>query len=138
MGACVWYHLLALGKAARLARGDFAPAMRAQVALAALADEAFALHFLEDSFAAGHMAGTWGKTAVRKGTHDYYNERGVEMVTWNGRRFVAQGDAYMGPQDVERAASAIRDSLAQLIGALDATGDTDAAADGAAETEPEA
>ena len=138
MGAYVWYHLRALAKAARLAHGDLAPAARAQVALAALADEAFALHFLEDSFAAGHMAGTWGKAAVRKGTHDYYNERGLEMVTWSGHRFVAQGDAYMRPQDAERAATAVRDSLAQLIGALDGKADTDAAADGFAETEPEA
>ena len=138
MGAYVWYHLRALAKAARLARGDLAPAARAQVALAALADEAFALHFLEDSFAAGHMAGTWGKAAVRKGTHDYYNERGLEMMTWDGRRFVAQGDAHMGPQDAERAATAVRDSLAQLLGALDDKANTDAAADGFAETEPEA
>ena len=77
IGAYVWYHLRALAKAARLARGDLAPPARAQVALAALADEAFALHFLEDSFAAGHMAGTWGKAPVRKGTHDYYNERAL-------------------------------------------------------------
>jgi hypothetical protein len=138
IGAYVWYHLRALAQAARLARGDLAPVARAQVALAALADEAFALHFLEDSFAAGHMAGTWGKAPVRKGTHDYYNEHGLEMVTWNGHHFVGQGDAYMRPQDAERAASAISDSLAQLIGALDAKGDTDAAADGATETEPEA
>jgi hypothetical protein len=119
MGVYVWYHLRALAKAARLADGDLAPAARAQVALAALADEAFAAHFLEDSFAAGHMAGTWGKAAVRKGTHDYYNEHGLEMVTWSGQRFVAQGDAYMRPQDAERAAAAVRDSLAQLLGALD-------------------
>src|SRR5215813_5146969 len=139
IGAYVWYHLRARAKAAHLARSDLAPVARAQVALAALADEAFALHFLEDSFAAGHMAGTWGKAAVRKGTHDYYNERGVEMVTWTGRRFVAQGDAYMRPQDAERAATAISDSLAQLIGALDGKSDTAAAAEGAAtETEPEA
>jgi hypothetical protein len=138
IGAYVWYHLRALATAARLAHGDLAPAARAQVALAALADEAFALHFLEDSFAAGHMAGTWGKVAVRKGTHDYYNERGVEMVTWSGHRFVAQDDAYMRPQDAERAATAIRDSLAQLIAALDDKVNTDAAADGVAETEPDA
>ena len=74
---------------------------------------------------------------MRKGTHDYYNERGLEMVTWSGHRFVAQGDAYMGPQDAERAASAIRESLAQLIGALDGKAATDAA-DGFPETEPEA
>ncbi len=138
MGAYVWYHLRALAKAARLARSDLTPAARAQVALAALADEAFALHFLEDSFAAGHMAGTWGKAAVRKGTHDYYNERGLEMVTWSGHRFVTQGDAYMRPQDAERAATAVSDSLAQLIAALADKVNTDAAADGVAETEPDA
>jgi hypothetical protein len=138
MGVYVWYHLRALTRATRLAHGDLAPAARAQVALAALADEAFASHFLEDSFAAGHMAGTWGKAAVRKGTHDYYNEHGLEMVTWNGRRFVGQGDAYMRSQDAERAATAVRDSLAQLLGALDGKVDMEAAADGFAETEPEA
>src|SRR5262249_28716794 len=132
------YHLRALAKAARLAHGELAPTMRAQVALAALADEAFALHFLEDSFAAGHMAGTWGKAAVRKGTHDYYNERGLETVTWSGHRFVAQGDAYMRPQDAERAATAISGSLAQLLAALDGKGNTDAAADGFTATESEA
>ena len=115
-----------------------APPARAQVALAALADEAFALHFLEDSFAAGHMAGTWGKAAVRKGTHDYYNARGLETVTWSGHRFVAQGDAYMQPQDAERAATAVRDSLAQLTAALDGKVDTDAVVDASEETEPDA
>src|SRR5262250_1317182 len=138
MGTYVWYHLRALARAARIARGDLTPAARAQVALAMLADEAFALHFLEDSFAAGHMAGTWGKAPVRKGTHDYYNQHGLEMVTWNGHRFVGQGDAYMRPQDAERAATAVRDSLAQLIGTLDGKVDMEVAADGVAETEPEA
>src|SRR5215831_16503434 len=52
IGAYVWYHLRALATAARFAYGDRAPAARAHDALAALADEAFALHFLEDSFAA--------------------------------------------------------------------------------------
>ena len=62
----------------------------------------------------------------------------MEVVTWAGRRFVAQGDAYMGPQDAARAATAVRDSLAQLIGALDGKVDTDAAADAFEETEPDA
>src|SRR4029434_11090596 len=38
IGAYVWYHLRALAKAARLARGDLGLAARAQVVLAALAD----------------------------------------------------------------------------------------------------
>jgi len=77
------------------------------------------LHFLEDSFAAGHFAGTWGSAAVRKGTHDFYNEHGLEAVSWNNHRFVALGDANMQPGDAERTAAAVRDSLAQLASALD-------------------
>ena len=42
------------------------------------------LHFLEDAFAAGHIAGSWGNAAERKGTHDYYNEHGLDAETWNG------------------------------------------------------
>ena len=45
-----------------------------------LADEAFALHFLEDGFSAGHVAGIWGNAALRKGTHDYYDEHGLEVT----------------------------------------------------------
>src|SRR5215471_15751132 len=112
-----WYHMQALAKAFRIGR-DLAPEVPSQAALAALADEAFALHFLEDSFAAGHVAGNWGKTAVRLGTHDYYNDHGVEVTTWNGNRFVTHGDAYMGPEDANHTAVAVRDSLAQLAAAL--------------------
>src|SRR5262249_23915775 len=64
-------------------------------------------------------AGTWGNAGVRKGTHDYYNEHGLEAVSWDNRRFVALGDANMQPGDTDRAASAVRDSLAQLASALD-------------------
>jgi hypothetical protein len=111
----VWYHLQALSEAGRIAHGDFPPEARAQLARAALADEAFALHFLEDSFAAGHVTGNWGNTAVRKGTHDYYSEHGVSLVTWSGHPFVAQGDAYMQPADADRAAAEVSASIAQLL-----------------------
>jgi len=119
LGAYSWYHLRAIAQAARLAHDNLASDVRSQIALAALADEAFALHFLEDSFASGHVAGTWGNSAVRKGTHDYYSEHGLEVVTWNHHRFVALGDANMQPADAERAAAAVRDSLAQLAGAFE-------------------
>jgi hypothetical protein len=66
----------------------------------------------------GHVAGNWGNAAVRKGTHDYYNEHGVALVTWSGHRFVAVGDAFMRPEDADRAATAVRDSLAQLLDAF--------------------
>jgi hypothetical protein len=114
-----WYHVQALANAARIANGHLDAAERAHASLAVLADEAFALHFLEDSFASGHVAGNWGNSAVRKGTHDYYSEHGVEVMTWTGDHFVILGDAYMRPEDAKRTASAIRDSLAQLVSALD-------------------
>ena len=114
----MWYHLRALSKASHIAQNDIPSDMRTRAALAVLADEAFALHFLEDSFASGHVAGTWGNSAVRKGTHDYYSEHGLEVVTWNHNRFVALGDAYMQQEDADRAATAVRESLAQVATAL--------------------
>ena len=114
----MWYHLRALAKAAQIAQGDIPADMHPRAALAVLADEAFALHFLEDSFASGHVAGTWGNSAVRKGTHDYYSEHGLEVETWNQNHYVALGDAYMRQEDVDHAAAAVRDSLAQVATAL--------------------
>ena len=115
LGSYVWYHLRALDRARTIARGEVPVEAHADAVRAALADEAFALHFLEDSFAAGHVAGNWGGTAMRKGTHDFYNERGLALTTWNGEHFIGQGDAFMKPADATRAANAVRDSLAQLV-----------------------
>jgi hypothetical protein len=115
----VWYHLRALDRARSVSRGLVPAAAHASAVRAALADEAFALHFLEDSFAAGHIAGNWGTTTMRKGTHDYYSERGLALTTWNGEHFVGEGDAFMKPADADRAANAVRDSLAQLIDSFD-------------------
>jgi hypothetical protein len=114
-----WYHLRALDRARTVSRGLVPAATHASAVRAALADEAFALHFLEDSFAAGHVAGNWGGTTLRKGTHDYYSEHGLALTTWNGEHFVGQGDAFMKPADADRAANAARDSLAQLIDSFD-------------------
>jgi hypothetical protein len=113
------YHLSALQKAARLARETLAPDARRALLLAALADEAFALHFLQDTFAAGHIAGTWGDASQRKGTHDYYNEHGLEISTWGqgGKPVVVMGDAHMRPEDAALAAESVRQSLAQVIDA---------------------
>ena len=115
LGSYVWYHLRALDRARSIALGAVPPSARADAVRSALADEAFALHFLEDSFAAGHVAGNWGGSAMRKGTHDFYNERGLALTTWNGEHFIGQGDAFMKPADASRAANAVRDSLAQLV-----------------------
>lgn len=114
-----WYHLRALDRAQSVSRGLVPAAARPAAVRAALADEAFAIHFLEDSFAAGHVAGNWGKTSVRRGTHDFYSERGLALTTWKGEHFVGRGDAFMKPADAERAANAVRDSLAQLVDSFD-------------------
>jgi len=117
IGVYTWFHVSALQKATRLATEQLAPAERQALARAMLADEGFAVHFLEDTFAAGHVAGAWGDVSQRKGTHDYYNEAGLEVFTWKGgsESMVLMGDAHMRPQDAERAASAVRISLEQLI-----------------------
>ena len=118
IGVYTWYHLSALQKASRLSRELPADRRRALVR-AVLADEAFALHFLEDAFAAGHIAGSWGNVAQRKGTHDYYNENGLEVFTWTGRdrTVVLMGDAHMRPEDAARVADAVRTSLRQVLDA---------------------
>jgi hypothetical protein len=115
----VWYHLRALDRARSIAKGLVPAQAHADAVRAALADEAFGLHFLEDSFAAGHVAGNWGRAATRRGTHDFYSERGLALTTWNGDRFVGQGDAYMQGSDAERPSNAVRDSLAQLVDSFD-------------------
>lgn len=117
IGVYAWFHLSALQKATRLATEPLAPAERSALARAMLADEAFALHFLEDAYAAGHVAGAWGDVSQRKGTHDYYNEAGLEAFTWSGgsESVVLMGDAHMRPQDADLASQAVRTSLEQLI-----------------------
>ncbi|MFL6579621.1 MAG: hypothetical protein ACJ8G2_02670 [Burkholderiales bacterium] len=117
VGVYSWYHVSALQKATRLAKEQLAPEQRQAIERAMLADEAFALHFLEDIFAAGHVAGSWGDASQRKGTHDYYNEAGLEVFVWKGssESTVLMGDAHMRPQDAERAAVAVRGSLEQLL-----------------------
>jgi hypothetical protein len=117
VGVYKWYHASALLKARRLSSADLSPSQQSGLALSALADEAFALHFLEDAFAAGHIAGIWGNAALRKGTHDYYDEYGLEMTTWQGERMVLAGDAYMRDTDAERAAKTVGMSLMQILDA---------------------
>ncbi len=121
IAAYAWFHTLALRKAARYADASTPTEQKPSLALAALADEAFAIHFLQDIFSAGHIAGTWGNASLRKGTHDYYNERGLEVITWEGTKRVAKGDAYLRDEDADFAAEAIKLSLQQLIDAAGGT-----------------
>lgn len=112
------YHLDAVAKARFLADPSLSKEQRATIARAVLVDEAFALHFLQDSFAAGHVTGTWGNASQRKGTHDYYNEHGLSAVTWAGERVILTGDAWLRPDDAKRAALAVRKSLMQVVDAI--------------------
>ena len=117
VGTYWWFHTSALFKSQQLTKKDLTPEQRSSLALSAMADEAFAIHFIEDAFAAGHVAGVWGNASLRKGTHDYYDEHGLEVSTWNGDRLVIMGDAWMRPVDAERAAQTVMMSLIQVLNA---------------------
>jgi hypothetical protein len=117
VGAYSWFHYSAILKISRLSDENLTAEERSVLILAALADEAFALHFLEDMFAAGHVAGTWGDASQRKGTHDYYNEKGLKTNTWDGKSVVLTGDAWMRSDDAQRVASVVQISIEQLLDA---------------------
>lgn len=112
LGLIVAYHLgaLRLARAWRASTG----ANRSVLARWILATEAFGLHFLQDSFAAGHAAGTWGRPSMRKGTHDYYCTYGLDTRTWRGTPATLFGDAHMKPADLARTSRAVAASLAQV------------------------
>ena len=117
----VWgtFHFAALQKASRLAREKLTPEERRKLVRAMLFDEVFALHFLEDTHAAGHVAGCWGDVSQRKGTHDFYNANSIEVFTWKGRdkTIILMGDSHMRPEDVDLAAKAEQTSLEQVLDA---------------------
>ena len=119
VGVFFFFHLSALQKASRLANEQLTAEERRMLARAILFDEAFALHFFEDTFSAGHLAGSWGNVSQRKGTHDYYNQQGLEVHTWARpeRTLVLMGDAHMRPSDAEVVARAVRTSLEQVLDA---------------------
>ena len=113
MGLFLHYHFSALGLAARWRENPDDAVLAGQ----ALATEAFALHFIEDSFSAGHVAGSFGSVAQRKGTHDYYCEAGLDGSTWAGTLQALKGDAHMRPEDLERTARLVSEAWAQLADA---------------------
>ncbi len=121
------FHLAALDAAAeyaKLPKDAKDASARARFALSA---EAFALHFLEDSFAAGHFAGldphVAEGVAERAGTHDYYCEHGLEARLWDETTsYAAHGDGFQtdpnssrNPSDLEMAGQAVRTSLEQVL-----------------------
>jgi len=118
-GLGVWarYHIAAIRLAAELQAGRVPAERRSEVARLALAAEAYGDHFLQDAFASGHVAGTWGDVATRKGTHDYYNQNGLDVVSWSGKPMLLFGDAHLTPADLARAAAAVRASFEELLDA---------------------
>ena len=111
----VQYHELALRLAARFAGAP--PTERPDLARRALLAEGVAIHFLEDSFSAGHYAATWGDAPWQKGTHDLYCVEGLTSMTWGGKLFASHGDAHMDARDLKVAGAAVRTSLVQLAAA---------------------
>ncbi len=63
----------------------------------ALQESAFADHFLQDSFAAGHMGfnRTASSAAASKSFHDAWNDRGRVVSDRNGDRWVTFGDGWL-------------------------------------------
>lgn len=112
-----WFHNLALLKANQYAKENLTEEEKNAMLLAAFADEAFAIHFLEDVFAAGHIVGTWGNSSLKKGTHDYYNENGIEAITWDGKHMIVTGDAYLTKENALIVAQTVQNSLEQLVDA---------------------
>lgn len=116
----ITFHVAALHIAALLGDAGLPPEERAAQLRNVLALEAFALHFLEDAFAAGHVAGSWGEVAERKGTHDYYNEHGLDAESWDREPMQLFGDGHMREEDLERAGRAVESSLEEVLDALQA------------------
>jgi hypothetical protein len=118
LASYAWFHTSALEKAYRYHHHTGSSQKeKNELILSALADEAFAAHFLQDIFAAGHVAGSWGKASQRKGTHDHYNVAGLEVQTWGGKRMILMGDAYLKEEDAILISKIVGESIEQLINA---------------------
>jgi hypothetical protein len=111
------YHLAALRLAAQASAPTLDAATRSRLLAQALVVESFALHFLQDSFSAGHFVGHDGSDGVRLGTHDFYSGAGFEAVRWGdpSTTYVARGDGFMSDQERDVAAIAVAVSLTQLL-----------------------
>jgi hypothetical protein len=115
------FHLVALRLADEM-RHATDDRVRADRLVRATIAEAFALHFLEDSFSTGHFTGHWGSQSMRLGSHDAYSTEGAEAIPWSAidgsRRSVpyrAHGDAFLGAVDLEHVSGAVRKSIEQLL-----------------------
>jgi hypothetical protein len=95
-------------------------AAASKLALDIVLNEAFALHFLEDAFAAGHFTDFRPESPFRNGIHDAYSRNGSTATPWSGgAAWTAHGDSYLAADDVQYASVAIHESLAQIQNALE-------------------
>lgn len=96
--------------------------------------EAYALHFLEDAFAAGHLIGVAESDGGQMGAHDHYGGEGLAVEPWKrdpAKRtgYTAYGDGFLQREDLDRASAAIGASLSQLAESRAAKYDTIASLD---------
>jgi hypothetical protein len=119
IGAYVNYHARAL-RAASAARCTADACADPGAARDTLLLEAIALHFLEDSFASGHIAGVPSdeSDAARIGTHDYYCEHGLSAQPWRGEPYPAFGDAHLRAEDKLATREGVGRSLSQVAAVL--------------------
>ena len=95
------YHSRAVDEALAGARAQgLETTRRAQLAIQ---ESAFADHFLQDSFAAGHMGfnRTASSAAASKSYHDAWNDRGRVVSDRNGDRWVTFGDGWLNRPENE-------------------------------------
>jgi hypothetical protein len=109
------YHGKAIDEALAGAHGDGLETIRRfQLALQ---ESAFADHFLQDSFAAGHMGfnRTASSAAASKSFHDTWNKRGRIVSDRNGDRWVTYGDGRLNRPENESAKRHVQDAATMSV-----------------------
>ena len=110
------YHDKAIDEALAGARADggLETVRRFQLALQ---ESAFADHFLQDSFAAGHMGfnRTASSAAASKSFHDAWNDRGRVVSDRNGDRWVTFGDGWLNRSENEGGRRHVQDAATMSV-----------------------
>ena len=110
------YHGKAIDEALAGARADggLETVRRFQLALQ---ESAFADHFLQDSYAAGHMGfnRTASSAAASKSFHDAWNDRGRVVSDRNGDRWVTFGDGWLNRPENEGGRRHVQDAATMSV-----------------------
>jgi hypothetical protein len=113
------YHRVAIDEGLAAARADGVGAVVGYQR--AIQESAFADHFLQDSFAAGHMGfnRTASSAAAAKSFHDAWNDRGRIVSDRNGDRWVTFGDGRLDrPQNQDARRHVTDASTSSVRGVL--------------------